>query len=556
MKGKLVAVLTVLALFIPAYIAAGSYLIARNSPVTEKAVSKMIITDFDGNTYTFDRNAEDDSGLLDNTTAADMIRSFIRLNEKAQRVSNLPAPLVGADCYTVDYFSYNLDTQYRYYFTTDPSSAYYVDNKDNAYRIASLDAQSFISSQYAVGLYKDAAAPVLKLGSGSSAGETVLPQTMSWKYKLNNDAYNDAVVPLAKEKPTEVISGALKLEFDVEPDYLYVQLYNDSEMVYNGLYSAMDDRYFSESTRYTVTVNAQWYESEERGSYGEAVYTFVADVRAPAVFYLSESTLEPGDFVAVVGKNVTDPAAVTFASEPEINFTPVFFQDGENVVALVPISYELAYSPSYEFTVTSEGVSTTLTLNVTKKEFKWRDYPVTSELITTTRTAAALTAFDEFMAEYLAYQEPTRYWTPSTLFTQPTNADVKTGIGVYRTITINGETYDQYRHPGVDFMVAAGSSVQAACAGRVVYVGQQTLSGRIVVIEHGFGLKSIYCHMSSVTVSSGQTVKAGDVLGVVGSTGFTNSTNLHFGLYVFGTPVSPYKLFGWDGGTGITVMKP
>jgi murein DD-endopeptidase MepM/ murein hydrolase activator NlpD len=159
------------------------------------------------------------------------------------------------------------------------------------------------------------------------------------------------------------------------------------------------------------------------------------------------------------------------------------------------------------------------------------------------------------MAPYLNASEPVRYWQPETLFTVPSEGTdlVSTGIGIYRTLTATGTTY---RHPGVDFLVTEGMNVLAAFDGKVIYAGTQTMSGRIVVIEHGFGLKSMYCHMSSVTVAEGDMVKAGDILGVVGTTGFTKDTNLHFGLYLFTTPVSPYDMWGWNGVNGITVAAP
>lgn len=565
MKGKLIAVLAVVALFIPTFIAVGSYVVAQNSPVTDSAVSKMVISDIDGETYTFDRNSDESSDLLDDTTADEMISFFIDMNSRAQRVQNLPGPLEDTPSYSVTYYSYNLETRYEYYFSTDPTNAYFVNHKGEAFRIANLDAQSFVSSQYAVCLYKDAAAPVMQLGSSTPA--VVLPKTMSWKYKLNNDAYTDAVVPLASGEISQIVSGMLNLSFDVEPDFLHIQISNGTEMVFEDLYSRLTADIFKENAQYTVTVNAQWYESEERESYGEAVYTFRADVRAPAIFYLSETNLQPGDFVAIVGKNVVDPAAVTFASEPALNFTPVFFRDGENVVALVPVSPDLGTdyattnfkATSYTFTVTSDGVPTTLTLNVGDKTFGWSDYMVTAELIASTRTSSHIEEFNTFMEQYLSAQESVRYWQPSTLFNQPTEAIVHTGFGRPRTISINGEKYDVDRHLGVDYMVAAGAGVYAAAPGRVAYVGQQSLSGRLVIIEHGFGLKSVYAHMSSVTVAIGDVVAAGDQLGVVGSTGFTPRTNLHFGLYVFNVPVSPYRMWGGDfsaDGKGIVLANP
>lgn len=563
MKGKLIAAICIVLLFIPTYIAVSFYITAQNSPVSDNVVSKMVMRDVDGAIFTFTRGSDGttaetqvetsaDSQQPGSTDKTDMISFFVKMNDNAESVDALPEPLKGTGCYTVTYYSYNLETTYKYYFTTDTGDAYFVNNNGKASHISADDAGVFISSKYAVSLYKEAAAPVMTL----SSDKTVLPQTMIWKYRLTDNAYSDAVVPLSTSRDTYTLSGALNIKFDIEPDYLFVRIQNGEEVIFNDYYSKISSVTFDKNATLTIGINAQWYENEQRGSNGEAFYTFVAEVHAPAEFYLGVTKLEPGGFVAITGKNVADPATITFVSEPDIKFTPVFYRDGDNVIALVPISYDLEYSPSYKFTITSGDVATELTLGVTNKEFKWRDYDISSEIISTTRTDTIINAFNEAMSPYLNASEPVRYWQPQMLFTVPAEGTdlVQAGFGIYRTLTATGLTY---RHPGVDFLVKEGINVLAAYDGKVVYAGTQTMSGRIVVIEHGFGLKSIYCHMSNVSVAEGAMVKAGDILGVVGSTGFTKGTNLHFGLYLFTTPVSPYDLFGWNNGVnGITVTAP
>lgn len=541
MKGKLITAICIVLLFLPTYIAIGFYINAQNSPVSDNVVNKMIITDIDGETFTFIRGSAD--------TESEMISFFVKMNDNASPVDNLPEPLKDTDSYTVTYYSYNLETTYKYYFTANAGEAYLVNNNSEPFQIAEADAKTFISSKYAVCLYKEAAAPVMTL----SGVNTILPQTMTWKYLLTDNVYSDAVVPLTTVRDTFVLSGTLNVSFDIEPDYLFIRIQNGEEVIFSDLYSNLNTVSFNENASLTVGVNAQWDENEQRGSYGEAFYTFIVDVQAPAEFYLGVPQVEQGDFFAITGKNVKDPAAITVVSSPDINFTPVFYRDGEYVVALVPISYDLEYSPSYKFTITSGDSVTELTLGVIKKEFKWRDYDISAEIIATTRTDSLIKAYNDAMEPYLTASEPVRYWLPQTMFTIPTEGTdlVQCGIGVYRTLTATGLTY---RNPGVDFLVTEGTNVLAAYDGKIIYAGTQTMSGRLIVIEHGFGLKSVYWHMSSISVAEGDLVKAGDVIGVVGSTGFTKNINLHYGLYIFKTPVSPYDLWGWDETTNAIVV--
>lgn len=548
MKKKLLFALGIILLFIPTYIAIAFYITAQSAPVSKGVVYKMEMADIDGTLYTFASDtAGNESG---NAAEADTIDFFIDLNTNSSAVSELPEPLRGSSCYIVTYYSYNLSTTYKYYFTADPTDAYYTDDKGGAYKINETDAGVFVTSKYAVPLYKDAAAPTMTI-----LDSTVLPKSMTWNYKLSNGQYSEAVVSLSDSDDTPyTVSGGLKLVFDTQPDLINVKILQGDTFIFNDVYANITAVSFTETAKLTVVVNATWYESEERDSYGEAEYRFIADVRAPAEFYLGASEVEPGEFVVITGKNVADPSAIGFTSEPDINFTPVFFQDGEYVIALVPISYDLDYSSSYKFTLTCDGAVSELTLGCTEKTFAWRDYDISAEIIAYNRTPTTINDFNTALASAFSNQLTTRYWSPDELFIQPclTSRQVRAGIGIYRTLTASGTTY---RHAGVDFMVSEGDQVYAACSGVVVYVGTLSLSGRTVVIDHGFGLKTLYAHLSSNTVSEGDVVAQGDIIGVVGATGFTAGTNLHFGTYVFDVPVSPYDALGWEN-DGIQVSKP
>lgn len=117
---------------------------------------------------------------------------------------------------------------------------------------------------------------------------------------------------------------------------------------------------------------------------------------------------------------------------------------------------------------------------------------------------------------------------------------VKTGYGVYRTLTATGT---QYRHDGVDFMVGATDSALAAYGGKVIFAGQQTMSGRTVVIDHGYGLKTLYAHLNSISVSEGDIVEQGQEIGIVGNTGFNRHNNAAFQECMYLCPVCPYNYF-------------
>jgi peptidoglycan hydrolase-like protein with peptidoglycan-binding domain len=95
-------------------------------------------------------------------------------------------------------------------------------------------------------------------------------------------------------------------------------------------------------------------------------------------------------------------------------------------------------------------------------------------------------------------------------------------------------------HPGIDFPAAWNTRVGAARQGRVVFAGWSPGGrGRLVIVSHGYGMRSFYAHLNRVTVRAGQHVARGMRVGLVGSSGFSTGPHLHFELRRRGAAVDP-----------------
>lgn len=99
-------------------------------------------------------------------------------------------------------------------------------------------------------------------------------------------------------------------------------------------------------------------------------------------------------------------------------------------------------------------------------------------------------------------------------------------------------------HKGIDIGASAGADIIAAADGTVTAASYSSAAGNYVMIDHGGGLYTVYMHASSLLVSPGQTVSAGDVIAKVGSTGISTGSHLHFGVSLNGSYVSPWSYLG------------
>ncbi len=126
-------------------------------------------------------------------------------------------------------------------------------------------------------------------------------------------------------------------------------------------------------------------------------------------------------------------------------------------------------------------------------------------------------------------------WQSMPHFIAPTSGKFSNSFG--RKLFFNGE--ERAPHSGLDIPAPIGQKVVAPADGIVVQTGDYFFNGKTVLIDHGQGLISMFCHLSKIEVKQGQQIHQGEVLGLVGKTGRVTGPHLHWGMSLNNARVDP-----------------
>ncbi len=283
---------------------------------------------------------------------------------------------------------------------------------------------------------------------------------------------------------------------------------------------------------YTITAEKLHTEGNDYGTYN---YSGTVTVDVQPAINISQTTAEQGDVITVSVTGMGELPEPTMTQD--ISFAQ-FSKQGNSYIAHIGVAHD-ATPGSYEVNVQCGELTLSKTVDVTSREFGRQDLTISSSTVADTSSSADIAAYNEVMYSLFYTADEQIYHTG--LFIYPCdNTEVNTEYGIFRYT--NGSSYAE-RHVGIDYDADLGDNVHAPNNGRVVYADYLDVTGYTVAIEHGAGLKSYYYHLDGLNCAEGDMVNTGDIIGYVGTTGYSTGPHLHFEMRIGREPIDPEKLF-------------
>lgn len=348
----------------------------------------------------------------------------------------------------------------------------------------------------------------------------------------------------------ELVIGEITL--DVQPDFRKVGIEDGDGVI-------------------TVTIIDKSFWRFGKGNSTTLEYPVVIDTVPPRVQLLSV------DHVVVVGgSEVTAYRASDDVVKSGVSVGGYFFpghtgafRDADTYAAFFSYPYDLSATEVEPLFITAEDragntVRKSLPVLVKSKRYRKRFIVITDEFIA--RKVPEVLSFENLdetgvpLEDFLTVnrdlrdrqashiRELTMDTRPELLweggFMQFRNTAVQARFADFRTYKYNGEVVDEQYHLGYDLAATKRFPISAANSGVVVFTGSFGIYGNTVVIDHGFGLFTLYSHMSTIDVVEGDEVGKGEPIGRTGETGLAGGDHLHFGVLLNGTPVTPIEW--WD----------
>jgi len=262
---------------------------------------------------------------------------------------------------------------------------------------------------------------------------------------------------------------------------------------------------------------------------------FAAPARAADDLALPRDTRVPGGIAVLdLGAGTESPGAVFYGG---YRVPVVRTEDGWKAIVGIPLATEPGRQVVKLVTPSASDKGREVAFDVAPKAYATQKLTVDARKADPLpedlkRIDAESERTERALATYTESRSPTWRWTV------PVPGERSDSYGKRRVF--NG--LPRKPHSGMDIAAPTGTPIRNPAAGRVVESGDFFFNGNTVFVDHGQGVLTMYCHLSRIDVKTGDMVKEGDVLGLVGATGRVTGPHLHWGVSVNRAMVDPALL--------------
>ncbi|MCK5763003.1 MAG: M23 family metallopeptidase, partial [Clostridiales bacterium] len=431
----------------------------------------------------------------------------------------------------VDY-KYKTDKKYPLYISIDDEILYFTDERDRIYTFSNEMIKEVLSLDIFNEEYKYATAPKAEFIINDEKTD-IEPVETNWNFlKLDGNFESSTNAILGQDKSDIIIinvkeNAFLELNFETKPKEILV------ETSLGEKYTLCDNiiKFGNVEKEIQYDIKIIWNSKEY---YGESSYIINILVDLPFEVEMIEEDIYPGDFITLYFKNVNRDESITI-NQPFVNKADLWeYESG--YISIIPINY-WNEEGNYIIEIESDNFENVVEIPV---EIKDRKFNIQHLYID--EKIEAETRNEDAYEEFALYMNPAREISSKEalfegLFIQPVEGRISTEFGMYRYVNC-GMT--SYRHSGIDIAITKGTPVMATNNGEVKLARSLILTGNTIVTDPGLGVFSVYYHLDSINVEKWQYVNKGDIVGTVGTTGFSTGPHLHWTMSYYKTNLDPY----------------
>ena len=367
----------------------------------------------------------------------------------------------------------------------------------------------------------------------------------NWNSKnIEGHFINNSGILEGKYEENEIIPvsqfDSIDIKHEKQPDNQIIRVYSEGSLLNTGNELREVISNIKSDGEYMVECESQWHFKDSSGPYGSQTLKFNVLVDIPTEINIITKENYPGNILLISVENLNADETVKLKTDAVRIDNDIYTYKDKNYY-IIPIDL---YTQPGEYNVTAvinEGAENEYTLEktltVANRSFKTQYLTVSEEMNETNNDNAAIFEFAQLVKPARTESAKKKLWEGT--FIMPVEGELTTDFAEIRYV--NNEISSS-RHSGLDLAAPKGTPGMAPNIGRVTFSMEGLLSpGSTVVIDHGMGLFTSYYHLNTIDVKKGDEVKKGDVIGTVGTTGFSTGPHLHYAVSIYNTYVNPYQ---------------